>query len=134
MTIAYKVLYESEDGRLLSGGLPFSECTIEYVQDSVVYPKIPHSKLFVFSSLDEARKWISLENYDNRCIFKCEALNVTTPLSMCNPLNDFSGNLIKFWKNRSHVLSDPILSYPFCTAPPKGTLLCDSLKLLELVK
>lgn len=74
----YKIVYITTSGAMTSAmnpSLPLSEWVVTYKLRKWAYPKIPHSKLFAFSSLKEA-KWymraLSSLPLPYFSIYKCE--------------------------------------------------------------
>lgn len=117
--IYYKVVYKHN---LRSARAPYN-CAIEYKIGKFVKPTLPNSKLFVFNSLQKAKRFCS--SLCDECIYKCEVKNPSIPKYMCRTIE----HIQEFWiqrKNHKKIskIAGTILS---------GTIFCDEVKLLEKV-
>lgn len=98
---------------------------VQYKIDKWVYPKIKHSKLFVFHTLRQAKRFQNLCS----CVFKCKATYAIeyegyTPRVFDSELDE----LKDFWEP-----SPTVKAWPFVKVP-RGTVLVDAVKLISEVK
>lgn len=135
MTTYYKVLHRCKDGKLLSirnllwGGIDYcgDMATVEYKVGEFVEPTIKNSKLYCFPQLDNVRSFISpLLYYRNFIryieIYACEVKNPLVCSLICESLNP-TNILSLFWNG----------GFSYFKIPPRGTIECDSIKLLQKV-
>ena len=98
------------------------ELSTEYKINKWVEPKLKGTKLFVFDTLKHAREWSGSIQ-----IYKCEIKNPGRRLFiLCGMINvlEITENVENFWKNKKRS------KY----SPPKGTIVCDAVKLIEEVQ
>jgi hypothetical protein len=117
--IAYKVLTPDRMSFTKTKG------RIEYYIARWVYPRVPHSKLFVFDSIENARRAAIPSRHR---IYKCEVKN---PQGIKYIAPFYNYNHVKlFWKLKH---SKKKFSHLQCTSNgvPQGTLICDAVKLIE---
>ncbi len=97
-------------------------------------PKIKHSKLFAFSSLETARYWARWVHNTRQLvpirweIYRCIAENPTPAKRCSRMISDI--DLIDFWATDHHELLDVILD----VNPPFGTHWADSITLTQLTE
>jgi hypothetical protein len=103
-----------------------SDISLYYTLNEWVYPVIPNSKLFVFDSLDNAKRCPGFKVFDFQ-IFECEVLGVPESpyfISQIFKVKDFWKRINKEQLpdfNNMHIL------------PPVGTLLVDAVKITKLI-
>lgn len=113
---------------------------IEYFKTKINRPKIPNSKLFVFNTLDDAIKL--MDNTSSYEIWTCECENLAAPYKIMN-FSFVYNHAYEFWNNinmskfkdrceMDFSCKDWDRFVPLMNAP-EGTLVCDSLKLIEKV-
>ena len=105
---------------------------VSYHENLWTYAHINHSKLFIFDSLENARKLTQYRsNY--AYIYEVEVKNPSHIKLMC-PCTSTSEEFAQFWKNRKNkkqVYTNIPVAYR--ASPPKGTMVCDALKLIKRV-
>lgn len=89
------------------------------------YPTIPHSKLFVFDTLENALKFGDA----SECIWECEVENPTRVKYVPSMIN--CDLLSSFWLNRKNKKAS--LSKETMFRAPEGTLLVDKVKITKLI-
>jgi hypothetical protein len=103
-----------------------------YKIGEVTFPTIPNSKLFAFTNLESARLFKNgfWPNAGYMVIVKCKAKNLTKIMANVPEIN--YSTMIQFWKaKKNHKRTKKfITSEKF----PKGTVLCDSITPIEVVK
>lgn len=99
---------------------------INYRTQRWVKPKLPNSKLFVFDSLENAKKFTQDRWEDSprvkEYIYECEVKNPTVANRIC----DFYGlgSFVKYWKGALICGT---------SSAPKGTYFADAVKLTKRV-
>lgn len=119
----YKVVKSINRGLMSARSVSFEDYPnpkhiIHYRTQRWVKPKIPKSKIFVFDSLENAR---SFKDY-NEHIYECEVRNPIKCSKIANLLHDIYSFWIWTWTSVS------------TSEPPKGTYICDAVKLIRRVK
>jgi hypothetical protein len=105
-----------------SSVIGIKDVSLYYELNEYTYPVIPRSKLFVFDTLENARK-----SYLGDKIFECEVLG--TPESP-----EYIADIYQvrnFW--RTYIDKESPLYMAMCELPPKGTLLVDAVKITKLI-
>lgn len=92
---------------------------VQYARNVTSYPKI--GKLFVFKNIEDAESFVVLEYWYK--IFKCE---VTNPHGI-KRISSYPSQDAIFWKQKAQKKH---IDVPTMKAP-KGTYVCDSVKLIE---
>jgi hypothetical protein len=101
---------------------------IEYKVNEYVYPKLEGSKLYVFSNLDSASKFLNIIDFYNKdkcVIYECEVENPgkIKPLYCIN-------SIVNYWKKKKSHKS----TSNFLINKTKGFVSCDAVKLTKRVK
>lgn len=126
----YKVV--TEDNKSLCyefAGLKKSKYPIQYKVGKFVEPSVKNTKLYCFSSLFDAKFFISrLGVKISTRIYSCEVKNPGRPKFLAESIDSYLEN---FWnaKNKGKKVS-PYNSF-FAKTAPLGTVSCDAIKLLE---
>lgn len=126
VSTVYKVLWKKED-TLWSGGIDEPGMAMPYSVTEINYPKIPNSKLFAFSSLKDVSFWLQFEGFSMREVWEAEAVNAEAAYYMCSPAY-LSHYGVDFWSYTN------LNNHPCCAVAPRGTVFCDSLKLIREIK
>ena len=124
----YKVLIRTEEDELVSGYTLDEEWQVKYSEpedEEWAKPRIAGSKLFVFTSLDEARHWLRTWGYGiARELWRVEAEGVE-PMRQAPSLSPRRWN--KYWKCPATFWGDEVL------ALLKHTIFADRVLLIERI-
>lgn len=120
----YKFVEENGEDEFFSWfvGSILSDLSVEYKIGKWVKPKLKGSKLFVFDTFKHAREWSSCE-----LLFKCEVKNSREKRRILfGEVNVLAvtKNVENFWKGKKM----------FNKKAPKGTYVCDAVKLIKEVQ
>lgn len=119
----FKVVYDKEGTLLSATTRDFEAYIVTYKLNKWTKPNNPQSKLFIFDSSDNAHFYFNHFMFSPKySIYKCEAKKVEpAPAHLPGVFNEFDA----YWnKQQMNWTCDP----------PQGTLLAQSVKLIELVK
>lgn len=114
--IAYKCLFERNDGTLESYAATVGKAGIIYKEGIVNLPVIPNSGLFCFKTLKDAKR------FDSECIFEVEIEPLEKELTEVTSLTLESISM--FWADGRVVYPNPV---------PEGTILAKSVVLLRRI-
>lgn len=131
----YKVLYKYNTKKLTSfntGRTLEKDSTLIYPKNKWIKPEIEGTKLFVCDTLDNALDMLNYFtcSYDNFKVFKCEVKNPRRKSRMLSL--DFSTNKTNILKRFFTKISSIKMFNKKNT--PKGTYICDKLKLIKAIK
>lgn len=99
--------------------------TVRYKVGETVTPTMPDSKLFAFATMEDARHYKNSMSGD---IYVAEATNVKATKLIGNTQSLL--HMVNFWVSRKRKTKPP---EDEVVPAPKGSVLCDSLKLLVRV-
>jgi len=105
---------------------------LEYKIGEPTFPVISGSKLMLFDTKENAKKYLDTFHYiyhHEYVIFKVSASRVTQPRRIVSYVNE--SKVLQFWKEKTIARQAPSV---YVAEPPKGTLYADSITLLEEVK
>jgi len=129
ISTAYKVVKKGiEPGVYHSASLQNSTFRATYGIGQITYPTVPHSHLFVFNTLNNAKMFLGDNQYNNYSIFECE---VTNPIAAKWRIYNYENtdNLLNGWLQRYKGKDGKVE----LVDAPAGTLFVDSVKLLRNV-
>jgi len=104
--------------------------TVQYEIDEWVYPRLKHSKLFVFSDLHSALSFIMGIEYQKDQIYECEIKNPTRAYVVISVwTSNLRNKIINVWKLRKNKKRYIDQGH----SPPTHTVWCDGVKLIKKV-
>ena len=152
MTDIFKICYQQGDGNLSSGYVAGKLKAI-YPIGTVVYPPIKGSKLFAFATVEDAQAYLDIPNENDNIdgvpiiamntgsaidntsdymrVFEAIGTNVT-PAPVYIP-SIFSDCCASAWKD-GELMLDTFMEYGKKALAPAGTVLCDTIQLVEEIK
>jgi len=121
----YKVVCEDTNNQLHSFlHHKITSHSITYCINEWVYPTIPHSKLFVFSSLKEAFRWKESNSF--LCVYECEVRNPQKIKWICSWF--IQSVWEDFWNKRYNKKKMPEKH-----KIPQHTIVVDAVKLIKKI-
>ena len=133
----YKVLRRFNK-KLVSANVHFYQ---RYFTNKINLPRIPESKLFVFTNIDSAEHFRSISMSQFPCfIYEVEVTNpfpvdslILTAGSVSSGWRTDRADVINSWKNFVKTKRWDTRSC-YVTFAPRNTVLCDSIKIIKLIK
>lgn len=114
--------------RPLMSALGNIDFDLKYIPKQWILPQISNSKLFVFDNFENAKTC----NFGTQ-IWECEVRNPTKIKTILNSNKYFSlKHAEEFWKSKKNKKKSS-LAPEFFTSAPKGTVVCDAIKLTKLI-
>ena len=81
ISIGYKVVKRINFGLFsYNGSSMYPKCHLRYTQNTWTYPKIPHTRLFYFDTIENAEVYTTFYGFE---LWKCEVIN-GKPFLPCN--------------------------------------------------
>lgn len=112
-------LYQSLITSFISNDYDNNPFLLYYNIGQITVPRYANSKIFVFNTRQQARKWIKSDGMINYKILKCRVTNPTLPIKISECTKR---NMAAFW-NGEHCLD---------SVPVEGTIFVDSCTPIEL--
>ena len=136
----YKVLRRINK-KLVSANIHFYQ---RYFTNKVNLPKIPGSKLFVFEDITSAHTFRTFTMHGIPCfIYEVEVTNpikltgqILSPSDISDSWKTDRSTIVNSWKTylETNDFNHSIFKKLRITLAPRNTVLCDSIKIIKLIK
>ena len=121
--LAYKVVLRSTHDELVSVHVADNAAKIVYIPNQWVVPIIKNSKIFVFSAFEHAYEFAIFGVNSGFELWSCNVADVSVPPTKVNNLYCLDSSSLEFFWSKNQDI--------YGIFPPKGTLVCSAVKLLE---